>query len=93
MPSIDPDVVQQDHVCALGKWLYGKGAAVNHLPAYGVLRARHAHFHQCAAAVLRAHLEGRRDQAETLLAGEFSEASESTIEAISQLRQTVESGA
>ncbi|GIX37915.1 MAG: hypothetical protein KatS3mg127_1154 [Silanimonas sp.] len=88
--TLDPATVEKDHVCALGQWLYGKGASTQHLPAYGTLRERHAHFHRCAAGVLRAHLAGRRDEAEALLEGPFAEASESTIAAISELRQAVQ---
>ncbi len=87
---LDPATVEKDHVCALGQWLYGKGAASRHLPAYGVLLERHAHFHRCAAGVVRAHLAGRKAEAEALLEGQFAEASETTIAAIGELRRAVQ---
>ena len=88
--NLDPATIEKDHVCALGQWLYGHGAATQHLPAYGALRVRHAHFHRCAAGVVRAHLAGRKDEAEALLEGQFSEASETTIAAIGELRRAVQ---
>ncbi|MFN3964196.1 MAG: methyl-accepting chemotaxis protein [Silanimonas lenta] len=88
--NLDPATVEKDHVCALGQWLYGKGASTQHLPAYGVLRERHAHFHRCAAGVVRAHLAGRKAEAEALLEGQFAEASETTIAAIGELRRAVQ---
>jgi len=88
--NLDPATIEKDHVCALGQWLYGPGAATQHLPAYGALRERHAHFHRCAAGVVRAHLAGRKDEAEALLEGQFSEASETTIAAIGELRYAVQ---
>ncbi|WP_169719223.1 methyl-accepting chemotaxis protein [Silanimonas lenta] len=88
--NLDPATIEKDHVCALGQWLYGPGAATQHLPAYGALRERHAHFHRCAAGVVRAHLAGRKAEAEALLEGQFAEASETTIAAIGELRRAVQ---
>jgi len=58
--TLDPDTIQLDDRCALGKWIYGDGKAMSELPRYEEVRGLHAQFHQYAADVVRLHLAGTR---------------------------------
>ncbi|MBR7059693.1 MAG: CZB domain-containing protein [Neisseriaceae bacterium] len=51
----DPDIVGVDHLCAVGKWLYGDGKELSKFPEYDSLKADHAAFHECAGNILRHH--------------------------------------
>ena len=52
----DPQIVGADHLCALGKWLYGdEGKALAQFPEYEQLRTAHAEFHECAGGILKKH--------------------------------------
>jgi len=87
--ALDPSKVEVDNACALGKWIYGPGAQVGHLPEYQDLKTRHAAFHRCAAEVIRCQQGGRTDDARQLLGGPFVERSEETISAIQRLGSAV----
>lgn len=54
----DPSVVSADHLCKVGKWLYGDGQALDKHPEYEVLRTAHARFHVCAGNILESHKKG-----------------------------------
>ncbi|MBB5016622.1 methyl-accepting chemotaxis protein [Rehaibacterium terrae] len=90
---IDPAVAGRDDVCALGKWIYGKGQRVAELPEYRSLREAHARFHRIAGQVAAHIAAGQRAQAETVLSGAFADATTHTVAAIRALRQRVEAGA
>ena len=70
--SLDPETIRLDDRCALGKWLYGEGAAMSELPRYEEVRGLHAQFHQYAADVVNLHLAGNTAEAEQLLQGDYS---------------------
>ncbi len=72
----DISIVSQDALCVLGKWLYGPGKkSYAKLPEYTALKQIHAQFHSCAGEVLTEFEKGDQAKAESILKGEFREAS------------------
>lgn len=63
----DPAVVGADHLCVLGKWLYGDGRVLEHFAEYGTLREAHKQFHECAGNILNNHKRGYFAEAISLL--------------------------
>ncbi|MFC2506142.1 MAG: CZB domain-containing protein [Kingella sp. (in: b-proteobacteria)] len=63
----DPAVLGADHLCVLGKWLYGNGRALEHFAEYDALREAHKQFHECAGNILNAHKRGYFAEAISLL--------------------------
>lgn len=82
--TLDPDSVGRDDQCSLGHWLDGIGGQrFGKTPEYAVLKARHAHFHRCAADVVSTALAGDRERALHMLeAGAYPDASEQVAAAI-----------
>ena len=91
METLDPDTIQLDDRCALGKWIYGDGKAMSELPRYEEVRGLHAQFHQYAADVVRLHLAGNTAEAEKLLQGDYSKLSEKLKHRLIGLSQQVKS--
>lgn len=89
--TLDPDTIQLDDRCGLGKWIYGDGKAMSELPRYEEVRGLHAQFHQYAADVVRLHLAGNTAEAEKLLQGEYSKLSEKLKHRLIGLSQQVKS--
>ena len=87
--KLDPKVVCRDDKCALGQWIYGKGADHVARPSFAPLKARHADFHRCAAQVVDLVDEGDKAGANRVLQDEFASLSEQTIREIRRLRQEV----
>lgn len=82
--KLDPEQVARDDQCTLGHWLNGIGGSrFGKLPAYSVLRSRHAHFHRCAAEVLQVARQGDKERALHMLEeGAYPDASEQVAAAI-----------
>jgi hypothetical protein len=70
--GLEVDVISQDHLCTIGKWLYGEGKSLYaHLPEYESMRKVHAELHSCAGDVLSAHQNGSTDYADALFKTKF----------------------
>lgn len=70
--GLEVDVISQDHLCTIGKWLYGEGKSLYaHLPEYESMRKVHAELHTCAGEVLFAHQNGNTDIADALFKTKF----------------------
>lgn len=54
----DPAILGADHLCKVGKWLYGEGQSLDKYPEYEVVRNAHARFHTCAGNILQNHKKG-----------------------------------
>ena len=87
--KLDAKVVCRDDKCALGQWIYGKGAGHAAKPSFGTLKTRHADFHRCAAHVIDLVHEGDKTGADRVLQDEFAALSEQTVREIRRLRQEV----
>jgi len=74
---LDPDVVGSDCLCALGKWIGGRGMArYGEHPKFQELKTVHTDFHAYAADVVHAVHSGERNHALRLLqSGEYPKVS------------------
>ena len=58
------DIVSRDDQCTLGHWLNGIGdERFGQIPAFSVVRSRHAQFHRCAGEVLSVAQQGDKAKA------------------------------
>ena len=87
--KLDSRVVCRDDKCALGQWIYGKGATYAARPSFGTLKSRHADFHRCAAHVIDLAQDGDKAVADRVLQDEFASLSDQTVREIRRLRQEV----
>lgn len=83
---LDPEAISADWSCALGKWIYNPGQAnYSHLPAFPILKARHAEFHDLAGQILTHAKNGQRIEAQRLLLGPFTQAFDAIMTALDEL--------
>lgn len=54
----DPAILGVDHLCLLGKWLYGDGKVLDKHEEYHKVLQTHADFHKCAGGILENHKKG-----------------------------------
>lgn len=54
----DPNILGVDHLCVLGRWLYGEGKSMDKYEEYVELLDAHARFHRCAGDILTKHRKG-----------------------------------
>ncbi|MBR2252550.1 MAG: CZB domain-containing protein [Neisseriaceae bacterium] len=71
----DPEIVGADHLCAVGKWLYGDGKKLEQFKEYETLKKEHAAFHECAGGILKKHQQKRFADAMFALRNELVELS------------------
>lgn len=92
--SLDPDEIQRDNQCALGKWIHGEATSWAGQPDFEALRAAHARFHRAASDIVRRANGGARVEAALTLGGqsEYAQASTAVVQAILQMRRRAESG-
>ena len=78
------DTVSRDDQCTLGHWINGIGGErFGQIPAFAVVRSRHAQFHRCAGEVLAVARQGEKERALHMLEeGAYPDASEQVAEAI-----------
>jgi methyl-accepting chemotaxis protein len=86
--ALDPAVVSRDDKCVLGCWIHGEGKRYAGNSHYAALRNKHADFHACAGAVIRAKQDGDDAGARRLLLNEFSVLSDETIQEIRHMKQS-----
>jgi hypothetical protein len=89
--SLNPAVVGKDDGCELGKWLKGEGAKFASLPDFPALKAEHAKFHQCAAAVVTTINAGDLKKAEQMIGNgsAYSTASTTVTGLIQKVKKSV----
>jgi methyl-accepting chemotaxis protein len=88
---LDAATAARDDACALGHWIHGDGGTrFARLPELVALRASHAAFHACAGGVVRCTDEGRKADAEALVAGEFVQQTTQTVAAIRALGRALQ---
>jgi hypothetical protein len=81
-----PSDVRCDDRCELGQWLRSPALDAqtrSGLP-YQVTKRLHAEFHSTAADVLTFALDGRKDEASSLLEGDFTARSEKLVRALAK---------
>lgn len=89
---LDEELVEDDHKCSLGCWLYGEGKRFSAYEEYQDFKSDHAEFHRLAAEVVRMVKEGRKQDAKECLAvgGPFSKLNMKIDERIIRLRCRVQ---
>jgi len=87
--SLKAATVEPDNNCALGKWIYAEGARLSAQPEFITLKAEHARFHKCAAAVIRKADTGQK-VAEEIAVGansDFGKASSAVVFALMTMKR------
>jgi len=81
------EVVSRDDQCTLGHWINGIGGErFGQLPAFAVIKSRHAQFHRCAGEVLTTAQQGNKAAALHMLEeGAYPDASDQVAAAIVNL--------
>ena len=87
--DVTPDIARADDKCEFGKWLHSASLApeTRNSPHYQAIRQLHAEFHQCAGEVLGHALSDRTDQANALLADNFSKKSHTLMVELTRWKQ------
>ncbi|MBB6123521.1 CZB domain-containing protein [Sphingobium subterraneum] len=81
-----PEKVKCDDRCPFGRWIHGPtiDAETKAGMPYQVVRRLHREFHETAASVLDLAIRSRKEQADALFAGEFTQRSEKLVRALSK---------
>lgn len=88
--DLKADIVSRDDQCTLGQWINGIGGErFGQIPAFSVVRSRHAQFHRCAGEVLTIAQQGEKERALHMIEeGAYPDASEQVAAAIVTLFET-----
>jgi len=90
--SLNPEIVEKDNECSLGKWIYEEGAIYKSNQHYEDLRKEHAEFHKCASDIIRKADSGNIIEAETMIdpQSKYTEISMRVVTKIRKMRDEVE---
>lgn len=83
--SFDPQIIEQDNQCALGKWLYNH-QDLQETPEYVDLLEAHRVFHRQAAQVLQLSLDGKHKE----VIQQFSQSGDFQKQSVALSRQLVQ---
>lgn len=84
--DLDSTTAGDDGLCPFGEWIRSEGAQYKTTPAYEDVVKRHAHFHACAAEVVRKVEQGDKAAAMKVLDGAFEAASRQLVNAVVELK-------
>jgi hypothetical protein len=89
------ETVSRDDQCTLGHWINGIGGQrFGHLPAFAVIKSRHAYFHRCAGEVLATAQQGNKAAALHMLEeGAYPDASDQVAASIVDLFEKTKAAA
>lgn len=88
--KLDPMIICRDDQCVLGKWIHGPALGHFHEhEEFHRLRADHAQFHFVAGHVVKKVQENDRSGANTLMDGEYAQASRKVVQALTELNRQV----
>lgn len=82
---LDPAVVGCDDKCPLGQWIYRSVGKHDDLPLFHQVRIQHADFHRCAAEIIVAADEGKKEDAEKLLRDDYGQLSHMIVKSLTKL--------
>ena len=71
----DPAILGADHLCKVGKWLYGDGQSLSKHPEFEKLRTEHKKFHDTAGEILNLRADKKFAKALDLVRNDLPEAS------------------
>ncbi|MBL9078947.1 MAG: CZB domain-containing protein [Planctomycetes bacterium] len=84
----DPANVEPDHRCEFGKWLYtGLGAESRGGPEFTQVKDLHARFHKEAARILRLAVGGKKEEARSLLQGDYARISTELVQKLGEWKR------
>lgn len=84
---VHPDQISDEHHCALGHWIDADGhQQLARYATFRELQESHQQFHALAAEILVLAELGRREDARTLLEGDFSKLSRSICQRLKDLK-------
>ena len=75
LEEYDPSIVGADHLCKVGKWLYGDGQSLSKFPEFEKLRNEHKKFHEIAGQILNFRADKKFGKALELIRSDLPEAS------------------
>lgn len=84
---LDPQTIQKDNVCDLGKWLHGDGRKFADDPEFPQLLKEHAAFHKSAASVVVLVDRGQRSAAEQILRSAESDYCRLSLQVVGLLKK------
>ena len=89
--SLDPNEIEPDNLCPLGKWIYESIGKYATLPEFNELRISHAKFHQCAAKIVREANKGADLSAQLTLGSgsEYANLSTDIVKKIMAIKKEV----
>ena len=86
--EFDPANVDPDNRCEFGKWLHQTiDPASKASPDYVDIKSLHATFHKEAARILRLAVGGKKDEARTLLNGDYAKLSTQLVQKLSEWKR------
>lgn len=85
--KLDPNNVEKDNQCELGKWIYGDGSKHKSFPEYEELRLSHAKFHKCAADIIRKAQAGIANEAMIENGSDYASASSAVVTNIMKMKR------
>lgn len=89
--GMDPALVRRSDHSALGRWLHGVGAELlGDQPAYPLLLARYAYFHEQAAMLVELAQQGEWDKAVQVLNGGYRYGSSQVVLLLKELKRGLE---
>ncbi len=88
--KLDPVLVGCDDKCALGQWIYSTLEQHDGMPLFQQVRIQHADFHRCAAEIIVAADEGKREAAEKLLSDDYAQLSHMIVKSLTKLSVELE---
>jgi len=88
--ELDVAKVSKDDVCDLGCWIHGPATAHAAKAEYKALKSAHADFHKSVGKIVQCVHDGKAEEAQRLLGGEFFHNSNKTIKAINTLQSLAE---
>ncbi|MCX6154548.1 MAG: CZB domain-containing protein [Candidatus Kapabacteria bacterium] len=95
LENLDPQIITEDNQCELGIWIYSQGSfEYSGVPVFEELKANHAHFHICAANVVKLKINGEDELAESMVTNygtEYALATSKTINSITKLEHYIKS--
>ncbi len=81
-----PELIYQDNLCTFGQWLYGDALSPHDKESshYKRVKEIHTEFHKVASRVIKLALDGKRAEAEAMMAfrGEYTTLSSKLTQAM-----------
>lgn len=90
--DFEVEKVKVDNLCEFGKWLHSEelNDDIKQGKPYEVITRLHKEFHICAGEVLQLSIANKKNMADELLEGEFTERSEKLVRALNKWKSELQ---